>query len=129
MKESSLNWLKIAENDLKLAKILLKVKEPMGTVFHLHAAVEKILKGIAEEQGVVPPKIHDLRKLAVGTCAIKLEVKQEELLNLLNKAFIDCRYPVSLEQFEEDYGESCCKNLLKEVEVTFKWLKRLLESK
>jgi len=73
MKESSLNWLKIAEKDLKAAKILLKEKEPMGTIFHLHAAVEKILKGLSAESGTTPPKIHNLQLLAVDSCRLSLE--------------------------------------------------------
>lgn len=43
MKKSSDNWLKIAERDLKLAQMSLREKEPMGVVFHMHAAIEKLL--------------------------------------------------------------------------------------
>ena len=41
MKKSTENWFKIAEKDLKIAKLLVKEDEPMAFIFHLHAALEK----------------------------------------------------------------------------------------
>ncbi len=89
MKKASENWLKIAEADLRAAKVLLKAEQSLNVIFHLHAAVEKILKGIAEEKGHNPPKIHALKKLAVDVCQITLEKKADELIKSLDKAFID----------------------------------------
>ena len=64
MKPSSENWLKIAEKDLKIAKLSLKAEEPIFTVFHMHAAIEKILKGLAFENGQSVPRSHNLKQLA-----------------------------------------------------------------
>ena len=126
VKKSSENWLKIAEADLRMAKVLLKAYEALGLIFHLHAAVEKILKGIATEKGIVPPKIHNLKKLAINTCEIKLENYRDQLLYSLDQAFIDTRYPDDIDEIERKYPIEYCEKLYKEVEVTFKWLKNLL---
>ena len=126
MKKASENWLKIAERDLRAAKSLLKAGDSLNTIFHLHAAVEKILKGIAEEKGNNPPKIHALKKLAVDVCQLKLETHVEILIKSLDKALIDSRYPEDIEIFEEEYDNEYCIQLVKDVEVTFQWLKDLL---
>jgi HEPN domain-containing protein len=126
VKKSSENWLKIAEADLRVAKIVLREGEPMAFIFHLHAAIEKILKGIAEENGVTPPKIHNLKQLAIDSCCLKLDSHNEEVLIKLNESFIDSRYPTEIDEFYDMYSKIECEKLFKEVEVTFKWLKSLL---
>jgi HEPN domain-containing protein len=126
VKPSTDNWLKIAAKDLKMAKVSLRENEPLSVIYHLHASIEKILKGIAEENGIVPPKIHSLKKIAVDTCQIQLEEFQTDLMNTLDKAFIDSRYPEDLIEFEEEYNLTRCEDLISRVEVTFKWLKSLI---
>lgn len=127
MKPGTDNWLKIAAKDLKMAKVSLRENEPLSVIYHLHASIEKILKGIAEEKGISPPKIHSLKKLAVDTCELQLEKYQTDLINTLDKAFIDSRYPEDLTEFEEEYNLINCEDLVSRVEVTFKWLKSLVE--
>jgi HEPN domain-containing protein len=126
MDKATLNWLKIAERDLKAAKILLRENEHSSVIFHLHACLEKILKGIVTSLGVEPPKIHNLKRLAVECCKIKLEKHREEVLVKLDKSFIDSRYPEDFDEVEKTYDLRYCLDLLKEVEVTFLWLKDLL---
>ncbi|NQY80715.1 MAG: HEPN domain-containing protein [Candidatus Caenarcaniphilales bacterium] len=126
MDKATENWLKIAEKDLKAAKVLLKAEENMSVIFHLHAALEKILKAIVTSLGAEPPKIHNLKRLAVDCCKIKLEKHREEIFVKLDKSFIDTRYPEDIDECEEKYNLNYCKGILKDVEVTFKWLKDLL---
>lgn len=76
--------------------------------------------------GVEPPKIHNLKRLAIDCCKIKLEKHKEEILVKLDKSFIDSRYPEDFDELENKYNLEYCQNLLKEVEVTFTWLKDLL---
>ena len=70
MKAATNNWLALAEKELKLAKFSLKANEHIGIIYHLHACVEKLLKGIYEETKGNPPKIHSLKKLAADCCSI-----------------------------------------------------------
>ena len=127
MKEATKNWLKIAVKDLKLAEASLTIEEPLGVIFHLHAAVEKTLKAIYEENNGNPPYIHDLKKLAVETVQDKLKEKDFKLLNLIDKAFIDSRYPKNIEEFEYEYNIKSCNELIIEVKELIKWLRSLLE--
>lgn len=126
MDKATLNWLKIAEKDLKAAKILLKEGEHFSVIFHLHACLEKILKGIVISLGSEPPKIHNLKRLAVDCCKIKLDKHREEVLAKLDKYFIDSRYPEDFDEIENTYDFEYTQELVKEVETTFLWLKNLL---
>ena len=129
MKEATENWLKIAAKDLKIAEVLLEAKEPIGVIFHLHAAVEKTLKAIYDETKGNPPRIHRLKKLAIDCCGIKLKEIEKDLLDTLDNAFLDSRYPKSIELFEAEYNISSCKDLIKEAKELIKWLKSLLNNK
>jgi HEPN domain-containing protein len=126
MKESTGNWLKIAEKDLKVAKLLVRENEPMAFIFHLHAALEKILKAICCEESGEPPRIHKLRSLAIDVCKLSLEKHQLKLITQIDESFMDSRYPEDITEFENTYPREVCEKLLEEVEGTFKWLQSLL---
>ena len=126
MKDATNNWLAIAQKDLKIAEASLKANEPLGVVFHLHAAVEKTLKAIYEEIKGNPPKIHKLKRLAIDSCEIKLKDDQVYLLEILDKAYIDSRYPDDIGQFEMDYNMNKCEELVENSKGIIKWLKSLM---
>lgn len=126
MKKSTDNWLKIAERDLKMANMCYKEGEPLGMVFHMHAAIEKLLKGICQELIGDPPKIHSLKKLAVDVCKIDLEKKRINVLSLLDTAFIDSRYPEDIDDFDKKYNLDKCKIFLAETKELYKCLRDLI---
>ncbi len=126
MKQSTLNWLKIAEKDLKYAKLCLDAEEPLGTITHLHASVEKLLKAICEELFGTPPRIHNLKKLAIDVCKVNLENQQIKFLSLLDEAFIDSRYPEDVALFEQDFDTESCQKYYKDTKEIFKCLKDLI---
>ena len=126
MKEATQNWLTLADKELKLAELSLNGNEPLGVIYHLHASIEKLLKGIYEETQGNPPKIHSLKKLAMNCCGISLQQKELKLLDVLDKAFIDSKYPEDVVSFESKYNISSCKELIKETKDTVKCLKFLL---
>ena len=126
MKEATQNWLILADKELKLAELSLNGNEPLGVIYHLHASIEKLLKGIYEETQGNPPKIHSLKKLAMNCCGISLQQKELKLLDVLDKAFIDSKYPEDVVSFESKYNISSCKELIKETKDTVKCLKFLL---
>ncbi|MBI3590951.1 MAG: HEPN domain-containing protein [Candidatus Melainabacteria bacterium] len=126
MKEATKNWFTLADKELKLAEFSLKANEPIGVIYHLHASIEKLLKGIYEETKGNPPKIHSLKKLAVDCCSLNLQQKELKLLNILDKAFIDSRYPDDISSFESKYNISNCIDLIKETKDSVKCLKSLL---
>ena len=126
MKLETENWFRVADKELKLAELALNGNEPIGVIQHLHAAIEKILKGIYEETKGNPPKTHGLKMLAIESCGINLQEKERKLFDILDKAFISSRYPIDIDEFEKAYNIDSCKTMLKEVKITIKWLKSLL---
>ena len=126
MQEATQNWFVITDKELKLAELALQADEPIGVIYHLHAAVEKTLKGIHEETIGNPPKIHALKKLAIECCSLPIQEKELELLDLLDKAFIDSRYPKNVHEFENEYNINSCIELVKQTRGMIKCLKDLM---
>lgn len=56
-------WLKFAEEDMALAKALLKEKIYNQVCFHSQQAAEKMLKAYLKSKKIVPPRIHSLLEL------------------------------------------------------------------
>lgn len=126
MKLETENWFRVAGKELKLAELALSGNEPIGVIQHLHAAIEKTLKGIYEERKGNPPKVHGLKILAIDSCGIQLQEKEKKLFDILDKAFISSRYPIDLDEFERAYNIDSCKKMLEEVKISIKWLRSLL---
>ncbi len=127
MKEATQNWLTLANKELRLAELSLNGGEPLGVIYHLHTTIEKLLKGIYEEAKGNPPKIHSLKKPAIDCCNIVLQQKELKLLDVLDKAYIDSRYPDDVVSFENKYNISNCKELIKETKDAIKCLNSLLK--
>ena len=58
-------WLRLAMEDLRAARLLLRATPPALTAacFHAQQCVEKALKAMLTFHGIEPPKTHDLRRL------------------------------------------------------------------
>ena len=67
MKELVVEWVKKAKGDVGTAKREAKVKEEVtnwdAVCFHAQQAVEKYLKGLLQQNGIVFSKTHDLSVL------------------------------------------------------------------
>ena len=58
-------WLELADDDMSVAKVLLDSKKFLHSGFFCHLIAEKALKAvIASVTSEVPPKTHDLSRLA-----------------------------------------------------------------
>jgi len=84
-----------------------------------------IAHGCAE--GEMPPKIHNLIKLASDASLInKLSDKQKSLLRKLNPLVLDARYP----DYEQDTlstpTKEICEEVITEVEEFLCWIKKQL---
>lgn len=102
MRTESLNklvhnrWLAFAEDDLRIVLSLWRKKEKInrGICYHAQQYVEKILKGILEQNKINPPRIHDLVALHELCKEVKIELPlSEEHLQFLSSVYIDTRYP------------------------------------
>jgi HEPN domain-containing protein len=68
MKPETKKWLKLSDDDLRMAKAAVELEIWSQCLFHCQQAIEKILKGRLVEADMPVPRIHDLPELA-GRCA------------------------------------------------------------
>ena len=94
MKAATSFWLQAAESDHKAITRLAGDPELTGVVaFHAQQCIEKTFKAVLEEFGEVSHKIHNLVTLyAIVTRHLPV-VADEDMLDILNKLYIDSRYP------------------------------------
>lgn len=119
-------WLRYAESDTVSSEALHKITQELNAIFHLQQAVEKTLKAVhIKQNSTMPPRLHDLQKLA-GGCGLHLTKERERLLMDLTTSYIDSRYP---EQWGASplgvSGEKTAK-LIAETKDFIAWLKQKL---
>jgi len=122
-------WLNLCDSDLDVAKYMLKGNYYLYAGFMCHQVVEKALKAmVADKTDVIPPKIHDLRKLA--RLSDVFDTLLEEHITLINKVSplqIEARYPEYKEKIAETLSKEYCKELIEETEAFLCWIKQKLE--
>jgi len=62
--DRSAYWIERAEYDLETAKAMRQTGRYLYVGFMCQQTVEKALKAVIAKQGVFPPKVHDLVRLA-----------------------------------------------------------------
>jgi HEPN domain-containing protein len=96
MKQTTKNWITLAEDDLLAAKTLAEEDRLTNLVsFHCQQCLEKCFKAIIEEQDKPSIKSHDLLRLQFNA-DIKLSDSETILLSTINEVYIDSRYPGEL---------------------------------
>ena len=97
MKKTTSAWLAAAKDDLLLIEEICRIEELTHLVaFHAQQAIEKAFKAVLEELDGVVPRIHSLETLLPRIQA-KVEFSTNfELLEDLDKLYIDARYPGDL---------------------------------
>ena len=128
MQEKTMYWLDLADDDLKVAKTMLNNAHYLHMGFLCHLTIEKALKAAIEHTtNEIPPKIHDLRKLAKqGGIFDKLSAKQSKLLDALMPLQIEARYPEYKEKIAQTLSKDVCEKFLAETEELLCWIKQLL---
>ena len=88
-----------------------------------HLIVEKALKAtIAKNTAEIPPKIHDLRRLAkLGEILSKDHVI---LINNVSSLHIDARYTEFKEKVMQTLSKEYCAKLVEETESFLCWIKQ-----
>lgn len=93
MKQTTKDWLAVAEDDLLAAKTLSRDERLTSLVsFHCQQCLEKCFKAIIEEQNKPALKSHDLLRLRLHA-DINLSDSETILLSTINEVYIDARYP------------------------------------
>jgi len=122
-------WLSLSNDDLNTAKVLLKSKILLQSGYYCNQVIEKAFKAaITKVTQEVPPKIHDLPKLA-QKCSLwkNLSDNQKELLKKLIPLQIEARYPQYKEKIFQTLSVKYCEELVKETEDFLCWIKKQLE--
>jgi len=122
-------WLELCEDDLLTAKALFQSKRYLHMGFFCHLTVEKALKAvIAHKTDEIPPRLHDLDRLAVlGGISESLSEEQLALLNKLTPLQIEARYPEYKERIMRTLTSTVCEQLLAQTEEFLCWIKQQLE--
>ncbi|APC08776.1 HEPN domain-containing protein [Neomoorella thermoacetica] len=122
-------WLKEAEYDLETAEAMHKAGRYGYTVFMCHLAIEKGLKAVlAERTGTIPPKIHNLIRLA-KLAQVNLGDDKKEFISILNTAAIGTRYPEFLDQAIKRYSKKVALEYLNKTREVMQCLKIELQSR
>jgi HEPN domain-containing protein len=96
MKQTTKDWLTVAEDDLLAAKTLASEDRLTNLVsFHCQQCLEKCFKAMIEEQDKPSIKSHDLLRLQL-IANIQLSASETTLLSIINETYIDARYPGDL---------------------------------
>jgi len=123
-------WLNTAEEDLAVAKYLLAGAKLLYTGFMCHQAVEKALKAViardcADDE--IPPKIHDLLKLAVRAKLFDvMSEEQRDFIDGLNPLNIEARYPEYKAEMTQSLTKEKCQGLVIRTEDLLCWIKAQL---
>jgi len=128
LKDHSLEWAKIAEDDLGTAQYCFEGRRFLWALFMCQQAIEKILKAIyTKNTGEIPPKKHDLIALA-GIAEILKDCSKDkrDLFRRLSRFYIKARYPESKEELESKATPEITSDILTKTKETFEWLKSIL---
>ena len=122
-------WLELCDDDLLTAKALFQSKRHLHMGFFCHLIVEKALKAvITHKTDEIPPRIHDLVKLAsMGSVFDIMSDEQKQLLHTLMPLQIEARYPEYKERIQSALTPAVCEQLLKQAEEFLCWIKQQLE--
>jgi len=121
-------WVNSANSDLKAADTLFKSAKYDWCLFIGHLVLEKALKAIfvLNNENKVPPKIHNLVKLA-ELSSITLTDEQKLFLDEVNDFNFVTRYP----DYKLDFYKLCTKEYadkyFKKIKEYYGWLKSLLK--
>ena len=120
MKPLTLEWIKKAEDDFKVAEQILRRRKdvvPEAACFHCQQCVEKYLKARLVEAGIPFPRTHDLL-LVLKLCAQvePLWLAYADTVDAMSDFAVDFRYPgqsSSLHQAKQTLKS--CRSLRAEV--------------
>ena len=123
-------WINISDYDLETAKAMLSSKRYLYVGFLCHQVIEKALKAaIARDckKGEIPPKIHDLSKLAEKANLYSLmSDDQQDFIDELNPLNIEARYPEYKNEIFSGLSKDICTNYIKSTEELQLWIKKQL---
>ena len=118
-------WVKISDEDLKIAKTMLENRYRVYTGFMCHQVIEKIFKASYEKlKNETPPYIHSLLRLAKQTGLYDLfSEEQKTFLSTINPLNIEARYPDYKEQIAKTLTDERCNYIYEQTVLLQQWIK------
>jgi len=95
--EMTRQWIMRADDDLRLAELIMGDSEPVywAAAFHAQQCAEKILKGLLTFHDVRAGKTHDIGNLLKISISVLGDLEQfKEQAGVLTTYAVDSRYPV-----------------------------------
>lgn len=116
-------WVTLSEYDIKTAEAMLKTGRYLYVLFTCQQAVEKMIKAlVTKETNKLPPRIHDLLKLA-EIAHLSLDMKQKKLLGKLSYYYIETRYPEEISNMAIKTSKDVARKYLIKTKELLKWIK------
>ena len=123
-------WLKLADYDIETARAMLNSERLLYVGFMCHQTIEKALKAVISrdcKEGEIPPKIHDLSKLAVRANLFDLmSEEQQDFIDELNPLNIESRYPEYKDEIAAGLTNEFCGETIEGTEELLWWIKKQL---
>ena len=123
-------WLKLSDYDIKTAKAMRKTGRYLYVGFMCHQTIEKALKAVISrdcKEGEIPPKIHDLSKLAVRAKVFDLMTEdQQYFIEDLNPLNVEARYPEYEDEIAAGLTNESCTELIIKTKELLCWIKKQL---
>jgi len=128
IKEHIQYWVESAEHDLDSAESLFAAGKYDWSLFIGHLVLEKLLKAIyvQDNQNRLPPKTHNLVKLAENTNVV-FSTDQIFFLDEVNDFNLEVRYP----EYRREFYKKCTKDFAEpyffQIKEMFQWIKSHLK--
>ncbi len=130
MSDSVKYWLDLADYDIETAKAMLNSGRFLYVGFMCHQTIEKALKAVVARDctdGEIPPKTHDLSKLAVRASLYDLmSEEQQDFIDDLNPLNIEARYPEYKNEIAAGLTKENCGEFIVRTEELLCWIKEQL---
>ena len=124
------HWLNLADYDIETAKVMLDGRRYLYVGFMCHQTIEKALKAVISRdcaEGEIPPKIHDLSKLAIRAKLFDLmSEEQQDFIDYLNPLNVEARYSEYKDEVATGLTKENCKKMIMETEELLCWIKEQL---
>ena len=123
-------WIDLADYDMATAKAMLQTGRYLYVGFMCHQAIEKALKAVIARdccEDEIPPKIHDLSKLAIKANIFDImSDSRKDFIEDLNPLNIEARYPDYKQQLISALTKDKCGEIIEETEALLCWIKKQL---
>ena len=121
-------WVESADHDLDSAESLFAAGKYDWSLFIGHLVLEKILKAlyVQDNQNQLPPKTHNLVKLAENT-NIVLSADQNFFLDEVNDFNLEVRYPEYRREFYKKCTNDFAEPYFVRIKEMFQWIKSHLK--